>query len=348
MPFEILVVVIGLGILVAIGFAKNAEQARQNPSVYSTYDTGPNGYRALYEVLEQERIPVERVQSELGLMQKTSDAAIGMPVGTLVISTIGPEMTYGATLETHPLDDSDLADLRTFVRGGGRLVVFIPAFKATNIYDALQLKKIKTHVVRVWGDSATEYPLGKGVVAVVAMPGIVSDENIAKAQNARFAYAVLAGHGAVGFYERLHGYALDRSFWDALPAPVHLAVWLTLAIAALGLIGANVRSAPATPLDAPDDRNSAAYLTGMASLMRRAHAARAAVATFMDDALRRARKRYTLPATAGAAVVAERTSRPNIARDFSELQRLLEGASVSDAALVEAAALHARLRRELG
>jgi hypothetical protein len=347
-PFESAILVIGLGILVMLGFAKQAAQSHRSPSVYSSYDTGPNGYRALYEVLLQEDVPIERAESELGLLQKTSADTIGMPVGTLVISSITPELTYDNTRNPQPLDDSDINSLRTFVRNGGHLVVVNAAFKQSTMYQAFHLRAVAAHTVRSWGDTAAEYLLGKGMILAIATPGVFSNRSLASAQNARFAYDMLAGHGAVAFYERIHGYVADKSFWDALPPPVHTAVWITLAIVALGLIGANIRFTPPVPLDTPDERDSSAYLTGMASLLRRAHAARSAIAAFTEDALRRARRRYGLPASAGIHAIADRAARTEIGKDFSELERLLEGAPANDAALVRAAALNARLRKELG
>jgi len=347
-PFEIVILVMGLGILIVLGFAKQAAQSHRNPSVYSSYDTGPNGYRALYEVLVQEHVPAERVESELGLLQQTASETLGMPVGTLVISSIAPELTYGSSLEAHPLDESDLRSLRRFVRNSGHLVVLTSAFKSSDLYQAFRLRKVPSHAVLDRGNLAVKYFFGKGTIIAIARPAVFSNSSLTHAENARFAYDILVGNGAVAFYERIHGYVEDKSFWDALPAPVHVAIWITLAIVVLGLIGANIRLAPPIPLETQNDRDSSAYLTGMASLLRRARAAHCAIAAFTEDALRRARRRYGLPASAGVRAVAERAARAETSKDFLELERLLESALANDAALVKAALLSARLRKELG
>ena len=72
------------------------------------------------------------------------------------------------------------------------------------------------------------------------------------------------------FDEYVHGYDEGVTFWNALPAAVHTAVYLTIAIVVLALVGANVPFVPAIPLEPPDERDSSGYIDAMAALMRRA------------------------------------------------------------------------------
>jgi len=197
------------------------------------------------------------------------------------------------------------------------------------------------------GTVAIDYPYGKGDVVAISAPALFDNLEIAKADNARFALDVIGGHGPVAFDERVHGYAEDESFWDALPRPVRWSFWIVAGIVGLALIGANVRFAPAIPLDPPDERDSSAYVVAMGALMRRARAARSAVATFAEDAFRRARRRYHLPVGADPATIVSRSDRQDVRQAIAELARLHALGHASEAALIRAAKLDARLRKDL-
>ena len=183
------------------------------------------------------------------------------------------------------------------------------------------------------GTVALAYLYGKGEVVAISAPALFGNAQIARADNARFAYDLLAGRGPVVFDERPHGYAVDKSFWEALPNPVRVAFWIVCSIVALALIGANVRFAPPIPLDPPDERDSSAYLRAMAGLLRRARSARAAIGVFADDASRRARRHPDLA--------------PENAEAVAQLAQLREISHPGDAVLIRAATLDARLRKDL-
>jgi hypothetical protein len=195
---------------------------------------------------------------------------------------------------------------------------------------------------------AISYPVGKGDVVAISAPDIFSNDHLAQADNAQFAYDVLAGHGVVAFDERLHGYDEDQSFWSALPVPVHVAIFIVIGIVLLALIGANVRFAPPIALDPPGDRDSSAYLDSMGSLLRRARAAQAAVVAFADDAMRRARRRYGLAGGAGVADIVARVDREETRRAIANLDRMRAIERPDEATLLRAAVLSARLRKDLG
>ena len=198
------------------------------------------------------------------------------------------------------------------------------------------------------GLAAIAYPFGKGEVVAIVAPDVFGNANLALAQNARFAYNVLlAGGGPVAFDERVHGYAEDRSLWDAMPRPARLGFWLALAAVALALVEANVRFAPAIPVDPPDERDSSAYVASMAALLRRARAARAAVERFADDAMRRTRRRYGIAPSDGLAVMAPRIDRDEVRTALAELERLREIPRPDDRTLIRAAQLNSRLRKDL-
>ncbi|MDQ2993012.1 MAG: hypothetical protein M3R30_09380, partial [Candidatus Eremiobacteraeota bacterium] len=292
-------------------------------------------------------------------------------VKTLVESSIAPELGTGGKLPSVPLNAHDVAVLRRFLHDGGRLVVLDDDFggegdaeiglpgshKVEHRAGAIALAGANEipGVVSIAGsipalfplaipkatpllasDGATvalAYPFGKGEVVAISAPALFGNSNLAKADNARFAYDLLAGRGRIAFDERPHGYAVDKSLWDALPQPTRWAFWIVCAVVGLALIGANVRFAPPIPLDPPDERDSSAYVRAMASLLRRAHSARAAIGTFYEDGQRRARRHPDLP--------------PESASAIDELARLHNISRPGDAVLIRAATIDARLRKDL-
>jgi hypothetical protein len=350
----------GLFVLVALAVA-NYESTRGAGSTYSTYDTGPNGYRALYEVLLRERVPVRRFEREIGLMDHD--------VRTLVISSwqLQPEFALGS-----PIDRNDRTRLQRFVRNGGRLIVLddvatsmLTEFglergriyaQAPDLRPVIPSLAVLDHVSRVEGTvrvlyrfsaqpaaipllgaqrgiGALDRPYGKGRVVVITAPDMFSNAHIAQADNARFAYQLLAGHGPVAFDERVHGYAEDKSFWAALPMPVKVAVWVVVAILILALIEGNVRFAPAVAAEPPDERNSSAYIDSMASLLARAHAGKAVIARLADDAVQRARRRAS--------------RRDGVTDALNELESLRELERPASGDLLRAAQLNIKLRKDL-
>ncbi|HEY5256977.1 MAG TPA: DUF4350 domain-containing protein [Candidatus Baltobacteraceae bacterium] len=377
---ELAAIVAGIALVIAIALARQAELAAVKPSYFSSYDSGRNGYRALYDVLSRDGVTVRRFERDLGLLDRDT--------GVLVVSPSDLEAGFsGRTGQRYAsIGPSDLLRLRAFARGGGRLVVLDTAFggaddallglpgthdiKPATVALALTAGPSTAGVSRVrasvgavfgWavpkaepllgvagGTVAIAYPLGKGEVVAIAAPDVLSNAHVAQADNARFAFDVLAGHGVVAFDERLHGYAQDKSFWSALPAPVHAAVWIVLGIVVLALVGANVRFAPALPVDPPGDRDSSDYLASMGALLRRARAARGAIAAFAEDAFRRARRRYGLSGQADVSAIVARIQSEEMRRAIANLDRLRAIERPSDAALVRAANLCARLRKELG
>ena len=105
-------------------------------------------------------------------------------------------------------------------------------------------------------------------IAITA-PSLFGNDELRNAGNLRLAYNAIAGHGPVAFDEYVHGYDESVTMWGALPAPVHAAVWIVIALAVIALIGANVPFAPPYKTDPPDERDSSGYITALAELMRR-------------------------------------------------------------------------------
>jgi Domain of unknown function (DUF4350) len=339
---------LGIVALVAVAFARDRAQPANARSIFSSYDNGPNGYRALYDVLKTAGVPVRRLRSAL----TTFDGN-----GTLVVSENTGDPSRIA------FDRADRSALQRFVMRGGRLVALTDTFDGPR--DLVpRVGQTKTSVVRIatasvalriqtgvravdapaaaaFGASphatalllaedgnrvAIAYPIGKGTVIASTSPASFGNAKLLQRDNLRFAYAVLAGHGPVTFDEYAHGYNDDVSFWQVVPRPVKLAVALTVAIVLVGLIGANVPFAPPVPLDAPDERNTTAYVRAMAGLLRRARARTDAMSALIRS-VRRA------------------PSSPQRVAIVGELDRL-NVAKPSDAALQRAAWLEFQLRKE--
>jgi len=290
---NLIILIVSFVFVALLGYERMALQQRERPSVFSSYDTGPNGYRALFEVLRAAGVPVTRFGSVV--------AALDPSVKTLVITG------YESDSNAKPLDRRDTDELRRFVVNGGRLVAFDEEFAGpqdvtpgvgtslkrphgvaaiplvTNVFTAgvsavrgridwtfpyntargVPLLANKDGIVALW------FRYGRGEVIAVTAPALFGNETLSNRDNARFAYNAIAGHGPVAFDEYIHGYSDSSTAWGVLPGAVHAAVWIVVAIVVIALVGANVPFAPPY-LPAPaDERTSSDYITAIAQLLRR-------------------------------------------------------------------------------
>lgn len=300
-------------------------------------------------------------------------------VGTLILSS--PSAAA-------PIDRNDLIALKQWVRSGGRVIALDTAYggsedailgfpsarKTPSSSSAEPLFEVpETGHVRMvageFGESfgfaaapkaipllanfqgivALEYPFGKGQVIAITDPTIFSNRMLARADNARFAYNLLAGgSAAVAFDERVHGYSQDKTFWDALPQPVHWGLYLVLVAIGLGLIGANLRFGPVISLEQPDERDSSAYISSMGRLLARGHATGRALSDCVEAAFRIARRRFGLSERSGFAALLARTERESTRAALIELDRLRGVVRPSERELLRAGRLSAQLRKDLG
>lgn len=290
-----MVVLILCTLLVAVlAYERNAVEGQRRPSVFSTYDTGANGYLALYNVLAAAGVPVRRFERELGTLDPS--------IRTLILTG------YEDDPSAKPLDAHDASLLRRFVLNGGRLVAIDTEF-AGNLdvtpgvgttlrasgTDAIALahNQYTAGVARAGGSVAWIFPFkeprgvpllanehgmvavsyrfGRGEVIAITAPTLFSNARLRNADNLRFAFNAIANHGEAAFDEYIHGYDDHLTMWSALPTPVRAAVWLLVAIVGLALIGANMPFAPPRLTEPPGERDSSAYVSAMAELMRRSH-----------------------------------------------------------------------------
>jgi Domain of unknown function (DUF4350) len=147
---EIVVLLALLGVLLLLG----ASSLGSAPSNHSSYDTGRNGYRALFDVLAREAIPVTRLEAPLGQLDPR--------VRVLALTAPG-------------YDSSDVHRLQLFLRNGGTVLAFVKVpglsasprlrtFKSEN-FSNLALRNNPKRVLAVYDAVA-----GKGLVAFDERP----------------------------------------------------------------------------------------------------------------------------------------------------------------------------------
>lgn len=290
---EVIILAICACAIVLLAYERGAIERGQQVSVFSTYDTGPNGYRALYEVLAAAGLPVQRFEREIGLLDSS--------VKTLVITG------YETDPNAQGFDKAGSDQLRRFAENGGRLVVIDEQFagsqditpgvgtsvaaSAGSVAIPLALNAYTNGIVKARGYMgmafafkeshgipllakpngivAVWYRIGRGEVIAITAPALFGNAQLRNADNLRLAYNVLAGHGPIAFDEYVHGYKESPTMWAVLPAAVRGAVWIVGALALIALIGANVPFAPPYLPNPPDERDSSHYITAIAELMRR-------------------------------------------------------------------------------
>lgn len=288
---EIAILVAALLLLTVVS-ALRATAPRAHTSFPSTYDTGANGYAALYEFLQREGVNPQRYELPLG----------ELPARATVV------FAGDYTIDSSVLSAKESAALEKWVRRGGKLIVLGSMFPLTR--DALGLPKTRAsaskeawtacgfHGARrvVGGDFASvlrtgcdrkhsvllagragavavSIKHGRGTIVEVVTPALFDNAQLAAHDNAAFAYDLFAAAGAPQFDERVYGYAAGRTFWQVMPRPVIAAVIIALLALLLAIVAANVRLAPARALERDDERNSLAYIESLARMLQRGGAA---------------------------------------------------------------------------
>ncbi len=122
---QVLLLAAGIAILLAIAFAR---ESTQTVSTFSTYDTGPNGYRALYNVLAKEGVRVGRLTGPFDLRDPR----------TRVIAFMPGNAVY---------DSGDAKRFTAFEKQGGMLVYF--GFPKDGVPKVLRKAKLEVRVLDV-------------------------------------------------------------------------------------------------------------------------------------------------------------------------------------------------------
>ncbi len=369
-------VVAGAGALLlflALALMRAQEGGSARTSTPSTFDYGPSGYSALYQMLRAEGVAVARFERSHLQLQGVSSA--------LLIA----QVPYGS-LAGGGLARNDVIALKDWVLRGGRLIVLSPPYgdegdtllgiPASRSVAALQravpfarlpvsagvhavkgsfaadfrldaAPKALPLLVTGQGMVAIEYRFGRGSVVAITDPSIFGNQRLSEDDNARFAFNLLAPSG-VEFDEAIHGYTSGNSLWAALPAPARDAVYIAALILLLSLIGNIVRFAP--PLQAPqaDAPDSSAYLTAMARLLEHAGAAQRVLHDRAQFTLRAIRRAVGLSERTEMSALLEQIERAPIRSQLIELDHLQRVDNPSRAQLLRAGVLCAKLDKEFG
>jgi hypothetical protein len=243
--------------VVLTAFLQAAPQAAASDTFAST-DYRSGGYAAWYELLRREGIAVERFE------QRPAD--LDAAVDTLIAAS---PLVASGTAVRGPADRDALA---RWVYGGGRLI-------ALGADDPLggsgpRLRGLST-------------PYGRGEIVAVRDPHPFDNALLARAGNARLAYALAkprrAG-GIVAFDEALHGTLVDRRWWNVL-APAQRVALGGIALAVLAaLAGSALRLGPAVRLRVEREPASDEFVAAVAALYERTKSRRAALALLAHGA----------------------------------------------------------------
>lgn len=367
-----------LVMVIVLSIARATHQSGSSFSTPTSYDTGREGYRALYELLRREAIATRRFTKDHHLLGHAS--------GTLVLAQSSLEVF---ARRTTGLSRNDILNLKEWVSTGGTLVVLAPPYGSE--YDTLLgIPSSKTAPVTQHnampvasfgftkgvrsiggtfadvfafdaspkvvpllqtrsGLAALQYTLGKGRVIVFTDTSVFSNAHLAHDDNARFAVQFFAALPApIAFDETMHGYGQGQSLWDAVPWPVHDAVFLAAFALLLGILGNLWRFAPPLPPERPSERDSSAYITSMANLLAHARASAKAMRDDADSALRAVRRACGVSDRTKITALLGRVADSHIRACVLELDRLRDLERPSDGELLRAGVLSAQLRKEFG
>lgn len=382
---EVIVLLLAACAVLFVAYAGYRRQAANAPryDTFSSYDAHSGGYRAWYELMQREGARIQRFERRPAFLDASIGTLIAAPNRTEF--ALRSQETGDQTGAPQAID---FENLRTWVKNGGRLVwvtdgawdsglgIAHPGEKGPERDEAVSvaLSPLTAGVSAVsgtsklripFGESAsglplvadgggsvvTRYTLGKGTIIVVTDQSLFANNRIAKADNAHLAYALAhTGTGAVAFDEYVHGYASGSSWWTILPVPVRIAFVMVLFGLLLLLVASTLRFGPTARLPENAERTSAEYLSSVATLLARGHAARKALRDLTTTTLQDVAHGVGMSERASLAALASRlrfgdggTQR---ADELIELDRLGGLDQPSDKDLVRAAYLSASLRKE--
>jgi hypothetical protein len=341
----------------------------------STYDAHPGGYRALYDFMRAEGARVERFERRPAYLDESVD--------TYVVA----DSPFGLA----GYSPADYDALERWVKAGGRLVIIgavrlpdelkVPPISVQHVKNDLAHPAVSASltsgVASLSGDSnlriplrraqaqtplaadraglvASTYGYGKGNVVVITDDTLFQNRNLARADNARFAYDALTGGGdrtsVVAFDEFTHGFQSGDSLWAVLPTPLRYGAALLGFAFVLLLVGSLFRFGPVARLPMETERTSSEYLSSMAALLARGGAARIALRSVADACLRDVAASLGMAEGTPIARVADALRhRPNggaMADNVLELNRLRSYERPTDTELLEAVRVAATLRKE--
>jgi hypothetical protein len=325
----LLAVLIGVSML---GHRPEGPKAATHASV----DYSFGGYRAWYELLAREGVSV-------GRLRRHHDALRESKIDTLIVA-------FPDDGEASSWSASEHNALRAWVRGGGRLVdigewppessedpkgelvylekkakdqgalhgpwaALVGSLGDRGVQRLVPVKHapVDTLLADRSGPLVVRYRYGRGEVIGVATPAFFENRALGRGDDARLAYLVgRPGHGGVvAFDEAVRGDVVEKPWYQALDAPVLLALAVAALAGLLWLLYGIIPLGPPVRLRAAREPTSEEFVDAVAALYERARArdhARDALVTDARRALERAPR--TAANTALAARVAAAATAP--------------------------------------
>ncbi len=373
-PLETGLLVIALAVLVSVALVRQrTERVAPGLDSYSTYDAASGGYGALYELLAREGVRVERFEQR--------PAFLGADVDTLVWAEplrFDTRQIVPTQADVRALEDWVRAGGRLLYLGfdDAAAKAGLLALPSTQPAAARQGRvSIATTLARAGvrrvavsagrryrgsrrgmrvlfddgrGPVVVAYTLGRGTVTAVIDESPFTNAALARGDHARL--ATLLGRPSrsdarVGFDETVHGYAVPERWWQVVPRPLAIALF----VAALALIaafaGTAVRLGPPL-LPEPPERTTAEFIAALGSLFERGRATRYALETGTHSTSRCIARGLGLSPTANGEDIAAAIEDGALRATFRALVSVARIEAPSERDLVRGMALAQRLRKE--
>jgi hypothetical protein len=355
--------------------ARHAEEQSQNLDSYSSYDAASGGYRAWYELLQREKVGIERFEQRPAFLDRTLD--------TLV---------WSEPIEFDPRQTSntktDLNALQDWVKAGGRFVYLghdenaakqgvlkLPRTNASK--NTKTVRKVMTIAAGLRSDGiarlafdtnlrwktpkratvliadaagplALSYSYGRGQVVAVVDETAFDNARIARADNARLAF-VLANPRRTGalvaFDEAAHGYLIPERWWQIMPRPLLIALAIAVVALAVAFTGAAIRLGPPLTPSARTDATSGEFIESLAALFERGRAAAKALEEVARSTTRIVCVALGAPDDAPVASIAKRIEASDLRDAYLELVTAVDDPNVEEGRLVRLVASAQRLRK---
>ncbi len=376
---ELVVLALAIGVLIAVGVARDHATAPVRFDTSSSYDVASGGYRAAYEMLGRIGVPVERYERH----------AVFLPASLATLVYVDP--TGDDPTAASP-SAADIAALEAWVRAGGTLVyigdddvaahrgilglphvVTAPRRGATafvaaglrargvgTIASAARLRFDPGHrakrvlVADARGALVIAYSFGRGRVTAVVDRALFANAGIASGDRARLLAALVtsarpaenASRAGVAFDEFAHGFVVPEHWWLVVPRPFAFAVAFGAIVVLVAFAGAAVRLGPPIVAPARDDRSSADFIDALANLYERKGVAAETLREVADTTTLALARASGLGAHASRDEVAVALAREPQRSRFAELHELAGRARLAPDDFVRGVALAHTLRKD--
>ncbi len=375
-PLETALIAASLAVLVAVGVLGRHRDAPPAPASYSSYDYAGGGYRALYELMAREGVPVERFERRgVFFADENADTLLYAEPSPGDPDRIDPTLADARALETWVRDggaflylgyDDAAARAGLFrlppTRAAGKPAghsSLDPALRADGIAALVSGAQRRWQVARrrdlhvlaadARGPLIVRYAFGRGRVTAIVDESLFTNESIASGGRARLAYVLAAPRrpgGTLAFEEAVHGHLVPEHWWAIVPRPFLIAVCIAFAAVLVAIVGAAARLGPPLAPVPQDDRSSADFIDGLASLYERGGAASSVLRDATRSAEHAVARRAGLADDATSDEIAANIDRADLRTAYAELLGAGAKPLRDDRALLRGVVLAQRIRKE--